>query len=232
MTDADVTAPFRAVQYELVGASSFSIDSSTAEITTTAAFDRELVSQYTFQFRVRNVASGCGTPDFVSGTVVVTITDENDNCPVWVSIPPVTLAECVGVSTQIPYTRPTDRDINENGRIYYRFGENHDEDFQIDRETGDIRVFNALDRERMDSYSFEVIAIDGGDTPCSASTTLSVTITDCNDNTPVCPESTATFTVAENTGAGVAVGTFLATDGDIGTNAQLTYSIVTGNSGK
>lgn len=197
-----------------------------------AAFDREAVDRYTFQVRITNVASGCGTPDFVTGNIVVTILDENDNTPVWTPIPAITLAECIGLGSVISYVRPTDADINENGRIYYRFGDNHDEDFQINRETGDIQVFQALDRERMDSYSFDVIAIDGGDTPLSASTTLSVTITDCNDETPVCPASDATFTVNENTGAGVAVGTFLATDNDIGVNAQLTYSITSGNSGK
>jgi len=226
-----------------MGTTSFTINPSTAEIatpsdTTTAviatavSFDREVTSQVTFQFRVTNVAPGCGTPDFVDGTVVITILDRNDNPPVWVPIPAITLQECVGITTAITYVRPTDADINENGRIYYRFGENHDEDFQIDHETGDIRVFQQLDRERMDSYSFQVIATDGGDPPLSASTLLTVTITDCNDNTPVCPESVATFTVSENNPAGVAVGSFLATDHDIGTNAQLTFRIVSGNSGK
>ena len=136
------------------------------------------------------------------------------------------------LTTAIIYDRPTDADENENGRISYRFGENHDEDFQIDHETGDIRVFQELDRERMDMYSFQVIATDGGDPPLSASTLLTVNITDCNDHTPVCPASVATFTVDENTLEGVAVGSFLATDGDIGNNAQLTFSIVSGNSGK
>ena len=208
------------------------MDSTTAELTTAAVFDRETVDSYTITFTVTNVAPDCGTPNFVSGTIVITIEDENDNTPIWVSIPLIVLAECVGTSTAISYTRPTDMDINENGRIYYRFGENHDEDFQIDYNTGDIRVFQELDRERMDSYSFDVIATDGGDVPRSASTTLSVTITDCNDQTPVCPASDATYTVVENTPGGTAVGTFLATDDDIGINEQITYRIVTGNSGK
>lgn len=206
------------------------MDSSTAEITTSAAFDRETTDRYTFDFRVSN--PGCGTPDYVSGTIVVTVLDVNDNTPVWVPIPAVTLPECSSISTVITYTRPTDRDINENGRIYYRFGENHDEDFQIDYETGEIRVFQELDRERIDTYSFQVIATDGGDVPRSASTTLTVTITDCNDHTPVCPGNIETFSVTENTGAGVAIGSFLATDRDIGTNAEITYRIVAGNLGK
>ena len=221
------------MQYQLdTGTANFAMDSTTAVVTTAVVFDRETVDSYTITFRVTNVASGCGTPDFVSGTIVVTIEDENDNPPVWVPIPPIALAECVGITTAISYMRPTDRDINENGRIYYRFGENHDEDFQIDYETGDIRVFQELDRERMDSYSFDVIATDGGDVPLSASTTLSVTITDCNDQTPVCPASDATYTVVENTPAGTTVGTFLATDDDIGINELLTYRIISGNSGK
>ena len=221
------------MQYQLApGTANFAMDSTTAALTTTAVFDRETVDSYTITFTVTNVEPGCGTPDFVSGTIVITIEDENDNPPVWVPIPPVVLAECVGISTVITYTRPTDRDINENGRIYYRFGDNHDEDFQIDYNTGDIQVFQELDRERMDSYSFSVIATDGGDVPRSASTTLSVTITDCNDQTPVCPASDATYTVVENTPEGAAIGTFLATDDDIGINEQLTYTIVTGNSGK
>ena len=225
--------PFQAVQYALVaGGANFAIDPSTAEITSTAMFDREAVSSYTITFRVTNTAPNCGTPNFVDGTVVITIEDQNDNTPIWIPIPPITLQECVGVSTVIVYTRPTDADINENGRIYYRFGENHDEDFQINYETGDIRVFQSLDRERMDSYSFDVIATDGGDVPNSASTTLSITILDCNDETPVCPASVARFSVVENSPSDMAVGSFLATDDDIGVNEILTYTIVSGNSGK
>lgn len=232
VTDADISASFRTVRYNLVGTTDFAIDMNTAAITTTTSFDYEAVTQHTFQVQVRNVAPDCGTPDFDSGTIVVTILDVNDNPPVWTSIPPVTLPECVGITTAITYIRPTDADSNENGRIYYRFGEDHDEDFQIDYNTGDIRVFNELDRERMESYSFSVIATDGGEPPMSASTTLSVTITDCNDQTPVCPETIATYTIAENNDPGIGLATFLATDEDIGNNALLTYSIVTGNSGK
>ena len=232
MTDADITPSFRTVQYAPDDGGLFTIDSNTGVITTLASFDYEAATQRTFEFTVRNVAPDCGTPDSITGTVTITITDENDNPPVCSSIAPVTLPECVGVTTAISYTKPTDADSNENGRITYRFGENHDEDFQINHNSGDIQVFQSLDRERMDSYSFDIIATDGGDPPMSCSTTLSVTITDCNDQTPVCPETTATFTVAENTGEGETLGTFLATDADIGNNALLTYSIVTGNSGK
>lgn len=232
MTDADITASFRVVLYEPDDRGLFTMDSNTGVITTLVPFDYEAATQQTFQFTVRNVAPGCGTPDFITGTVIITILDRNDNPPMCYTIPPVTLQECVGITTAIDYPRPTDRDSNENGRLTYRFGENHDEDFQINPNSGDIQVFQSLDREMTSSYSFDIIVTDGGDPPMSCSTTLTVTITDCNDEDPVCPDTTATFQIDENTGEGVVVGTFLATDADIGNNALLTYTIATGNSGK
>jgi len=218
------------------------MDSTTAELTTAVMFDREVQDTYTFTVTVTN--AGCLTPNrisgtfvTISGTITITILDVNDNPPVWTPIPPFTFRECDTAANIVIYTigatQVTDADINENAAIYYRFSEGHDEDFQIDYNTGSIEIFQPLDRERRDTYMFTVIATDGGDPQMSASTPFTLTVTDCNDNDPICPEVVPVLEIVENSTIPItSLTTFLATDRDIGTNAQVTYTIISGDTGK
>ena len=59
--------------------------------------------------------------------------------------------------------------------------------------------------------------------------TLTVTVTDVNDNSPQCPEAPTAFTVAEANSLEVRIGQITATDGDAGTNAMVNYRIAAGD---
>ena len=50
---------------------------------------------------------------------------------------------------------------------------------------GIIRLKNRLDRETNEKVEFEVIATDNGSPPMSSTATVSITVTDANDNAPV-----------------------------------------------
>ena len=59
--------------------------------------------------------------------------------------------------------------------------------FSLDATTGTIRTAGSLDRETTPSYDLVVTATDGGSSPNAAVTaTVSLTITDVNDEPPVC----------------------------------------------
>ena len=97
--------------------------------------------------------------------------------------------------------------------------------FDIDSFTGQLKTRGALDYETKTSYTVTVIASDGS---LKDSTTVKIDVTDVDEtptnSVPVFAEGSATSrTVAENTGAGVNIGSAVtATDAD---NDTLTYSL-------
>ncbi|XP_032076370.1 cadherin-18 isoform X3 [Thamnophis elegans] len=85
-----------------------------------------------------------------------------------------------------------------------------------------------MDREAREHYSVVIQAKDmagqvGG---LSGSTTVNITLTDVNDNPPRFPQSIMHLYVPESAQVGSAVGKIKATDADIGSNADMKYSII------
>ena len=76
------------------------------------------------------------------------------------------------------------------------------------------------------SFSLVVTATDGGD-PVALSSTLTITVdvTDINDNAPVVQQPVFSFSVAEHAPARTFVGRVAAQDADSGLNGELTFSI-------
>lgn len=84
-----------------------------------------------------------------------------------------------------------------------------------------------LDRETQDRYELVVKATDmagqlGG---LSGSTTVTIVITDVNDNPPRFSQKMYQFTVSEGAAVGTPVGHVMATDADMGENTDMTYLI-------
>ncbi|TWW61833.1 Cadherin-22 Pituitary and brain cadherin [Takifugu flavidus] len=103
--------------------------------------------------------------------------------------------------------------------------------FSVDRHTGIIMTAVAdLDRETQDRYELVVKATDmagqmGG---LSGSTTVTIVITDVNDNPPRFPQKMYQFSVSEGAAVGTPVGRVIATDADMGENTDMTYLIKDG----
>ena len=76
-------------------------------------------------------------------------------------------------------------------------------------------------------------ANDTGSPVQSATMTLTVSLTDTNDNSPVIPPGSNELSkyIDENVGSGFVVTTVTAADADSGVNAQLEYGIVSQNAG-
>ncbi|XP_037535754.1 cadherin-22 [Nematolebias whitei] len=103
--------------------------------------------------------------------------------------------------------------------------------FTVDRHTGIIMTAVAdLDRETQDRYELVVKATDmagqmGG---LSGSTTVTIVITDVNDNPPRFPQKMYQFSVSEGAAVGTPVGRVIATDADMGENTDMSYLIKEG----
>ncbi|XP_051932928.1 cadherin-22-like isoform X2 [Hippocampus zosterae] len=87
-----------------------------------------------------------------------------------------------------------------------------------------------LDRETQDRYELVVKATDmagqmGG---LSGSTTVTIVITDVNDNPPRFPQKMYQFMVSEGAAIGTPVGRVIATDADMGENTDMSYLIQEG----
>ncbi|XP_069617841.1 cadherin-24 isoform X2 [Ranitomeya imitator] len=90
-----------------------------------------------------------------------------------------------------------------------------------------------MDRETQDEFLVVIQAKDmGGHVGgLSGSTTVTVTLTDVNDNPPKFPQTLYQFTVLEDTAPGSVIGRLRAHDPDIGENAVMSYSILDGDAG-
>lgn len=96
--------------------------------------------------------------------------------------------------------------------------------FSIDLHTGELSS-RPLDRERQDRYFLVITAQDRGSPPLRGVCNISVTVEDQNDNDPRFAQPRYTATVPENVPMDTKVLTVLATDADVGINAQLSYSL-------
>ena len=182
-TDDDSGA-FGMISYSLEGTNgAFRIDSATGEVVINQDVDRELVTQFTFTV----VASDGGNPAMsASSSVVVSISDINDNAPVFQqSSYIVRVREDTAVLTEITKILATDADEmgNLNSQIDYSF-ETNSSVFSISA-TGAITLTSSLDFETTPSYSLTAVATDQGNPMMSGHTNVTITVVNVNDQPPV-----------------------------------------------
>ncbi|KAI1240359.1 hypothetical protein IHE44_0008776 [Lamprotornis superbus] len=100
----------------------------------------------------------------------------------------------------------------------------HRDKFSIG-DKGDIVALVRLDREERDLYSILVEAVDSLVPPNTAVALVTVRVEDINDNPPVFTPWIQTHLSVPENAAGLDLGTFSATDLDIGDNALISYSL-------
>ncbi|XP_065908820.1 protocadherin Fat 4-like [Dysidea avara] len=191
--------------------------------------DREAVAAYTFTV----LAVDRGDPPMTgSASITITLSDVNDNEPVFTDdMTELEYAEDLSVDTIITAVVATDNDIGLNSQLSYSFVSGNEEmRFSIDMQNGEIVLNNSLDFETTQVYRLQIVARDSGVPALSATANVIINITDINDSSPVFNQSQYNVTVLEVTTANSVIFTASATDADVGTNANISYSIVTGNS--
>lgn len=132
--------------------------------------------------------------------------------------------------TRVITLKATDQDDGEAGRLEYSmealFDRRSDDFFEIDPQTGGISTIQVLDREVKDTHVFKVTVTDGGTPKRSATSYLTVTVSDTNDHIPVFEQNDYRVSIRENVEVGFEVITIRATDGDAPSNANMIYKIV------
>ncbi|NXV14105.1 PCD23 protein, partial [Cepphus grylle] len=225
------------VMYSLIDDTfgAFAIDSVTGSIVTTKALDRETKSQYTF----RAVASDCSTHLPRSSTVMtILIQDVNDNVPKFEqSYYKASVWEGQSPKTDIIQVFATDLDSGLNGETEYSIlSGNENATFLIDSSRGILATNTVLDHENASSYRetasshrLVLLASDRGTPSLNSTATVLITVLDVNDNPPVFSSPEYHIHVKESIPVGSHVTEVSANDCDAGTNAEITYAIISGN---
>lgn len=216
--DAGQTLSFAITSGNTSGA--FAINAATGQITVAGSLDAEVISLYSLVVTVTDN----GSPALSANTnISVVITDVNESPTVTAAS--FSLAENTASGSHVGYVAASDPDIGQS-LVYSIVSGNTGGAFAIDSVTGQITVAGSLNHEATPAYSLVVLATDNGNPLLSASATVTIAVTDVNEAPTLAARS---FTIAENSPAGTAVGTMTGSDVDAG--QSLTYSITGGNTG-
>ncbi|XP_053372261.1 protocadherin beta-16-like isoform X8 [Clarias gariepinus] len=198
----------------------FDINSETGAITTLQGLDYE--SDKSYQLNIKAMDKG-GLKDTCK--IIIEVIDENDNSP---SIQLMSfsniIAENSPIGTTVAVINVEDADSGQNGFVQCKINENIP--FKIESSLSDyyaIITEETLDRENIAEYNITILVSDQGSPARHSKKTISVKISDVNDNPPVFSSEEFKALVAENNSPGVAVLTVKASDADWGPNARLSY---------
>ncbi|XP_065211081.1 cadherin-99C isoform X2 [Planococcus citri] len=156
----------------------FGIDPKTGVISVIKKLDREQLTQYQLIIRAED-------EDRLSSTTIVNIkvSDINDKNPEFINLPYEFIVSEGKNNAHVGQVKAIDADEGQNAVVYYSLPE--DVPFIIDVNSGDIRTSIALDYETQPEYKFVVTAKDGATDPRLATATVTVKVTDVEDELPI-----------------------------------------------
>ncbi|XP_047016896.1 protocadherin beta-16 isoform X2 [Ictalurus punctatus] len=203
---------------------------------TTSLLDRETESDYNITI---TAIDGGSPPLSNSITIHLTISDVNDNPPVFEQQTYTAyVMENNKPGTSISSVTARDPDWRQNGTVLYSLvpseinGVTVSSLLSINSDTGVIHAVRSFDYEKFRNFKVQVVARDNGSPPLSSNVTVSVFISDENDNSPQilypAPEGKSLMTemVPKAALSGSLVSKVIAVDADSGQNAWLSYQIV------
>uniref|UniRef100_A0A669EL52 FAT atypical cadherin 2 n=1 Tax=Oreochromis niloticus TaxID=8128 RepID=A0A669EL52_ORENI len=203
----------------------FQLDSQTGLVTLVAPLDFEVSREYYLSVE----GSRGKSPLSDITTVIINVTDVNDNPPVFGRSD--YSAEVSEDLTPGRLVTATDEDGPVNNLLRYSIVSGDLlQQFSIDARSGDITVRTALDREEIPHYSLTVQAADEGSPPLSSAVLVAVTVTDVNDNPPVFSQVNHSLLLQEGEAVGSSILQLVVMDKDTPRNGPpFSFHIVSGN---
>uniref|UniRef100_A0A8C5M2M9 Cadherin domain-containing protein n=1 Tax=Leptobrachium leishanense TaxID=445787 RepID=A0A8C5M2M9_9ANUR len=238
-TDRDEGAN-AAIRYQLAEGTPFQIDPESGLVTIREPLDYESRRQYILSIQAKDL----GNPPLTGrAEALVRLIDVNDNDPVVKFRYSRALSQYASVDENaqvgniVALLTVTDSDSPAaNGNITVTIlGGNEQRHFEVHTSKVPnlslIKVASALDRERISSYNLTISVSDQGHPrPRSSVASLVIYVNDINDHPPVFQDPYSKVEISEDLPPGSYIFGISATDGDTGLNANLRYSIVSGNS--
>ncbi|XP_030595492.1 protocadherin gamma-C5-like [Archocentrus centrarchus] len=205
-------------------------------LVTNGPLDRERSTEYNIEI----TATDSGSPPLSSKKIIpVTITDVNDNAPVFSQRTYTVYLKENGVPGSILYSvSASDLDIDENAKISYSILDSKVQDVSvssyvyINSDNGSIYSMHSFDYEKLKVFQIQVQAKDQGSPSLSSNATVHVFILDQNDNAPavIYPSAAALGSLSHqrmprSAKAGHLVTKVTAVDADSGHNAWISYRL-------
>uniref|UniRef100_A0A4W3JUS0 Cadherin-7-like n=1 Tax=Callorhinchus milii TaxID=7868 RepID=A0A4W3JUS0_CALMI len=229
---SEVDSVNRSVKHTLSGigvGTIFTIDKDKGDIHLLKKLDREKIPFYSLRAQVVDKLTKQHVEPEIE--ICIQVQDINDNEPKFVDGPYiVTIPEMspVGTSvTQVTAIDADDADTGNHARVLYQLLQGQPY-FSVEPTTGIIRAaLSDMDRETKAQH---LVLIEGRDMAglkggLSATTTVTINLSDVNDNGPKFQHSKYLWTVLESAGVDSTVGRVKATDADMGENAEMSFAI-------
>ncbi|XP_075902415.1 uncharacterized protein LOC142901680 [Nelusetta ayraudi] len=204
----------------------FDINPSTGEITVKGLIDFEVKDRYEIEIEASDKALA---PLTTEKSVIIKVGDVNDNTPeIEVTSFSSYLPEDSKLGTTVALISVNDLDSSLNGKVICSLEE--DAPFTLSPSLKDnmysLVTKSPLDREKHSKYDLTITARDAGRPPLSSEKTISVVVSDINDNSPEFLQSPYTFYVSEGNDPGAPLFSVKAFDRDENENAQISYHIL------
>ncbi|XP_049897614.1 protocadherin beta-15-like isoform X26 [Epinephelus moara] len=203
----------------------FSLNPKTGEVKVSGSIDYEKESSYEMQISAKD---GLGLASYA--TVIIDITDVNDNAPV-IYLKSLTnpIPENVSPGTEVGIINVQDRDSENNRQVRCSIQQNAP--FKLVpsiKNYYSLVTTGQLDREVVSDYNITITATDEGSPPLSSSKTVELSVADINDNPPVFEEQSYSAYVSENNKPGSTLCSVSARDPDWRQNGTVIYSLLPG----
>ncbi|XP_056151640.1 protocadherin beta-16-like [Lampris incognitus] len=198
----------------------FEVDGTSGDVRLIGNIDYETSKHYQLDIKAKDHG---GHTD--SCKIVIDIIDVNDNSPVIDLMSTTqTIREDSAAQTVVAIMSVHDPDSDNNGVVNCFLRDNVP---FIIKPTSDmfysLVTDSDLDRERASEYNISITCCDEGVPSLSSSVTLTLHISDVNDNAPVFERSSYEAYIVENNTPGLSIFTVKATDADWNQNARVSY---------
>ncbi|XP_054244961.1 protocadherin beta-16-like [Indicator indicator] len=186
--------------------------------------DREEVPKISL---ILTATDGGSPPRSGTALIEIVVLDANDNMPVFSrEVYGVRIAENTPTGHLVVRVAATDPDDGSYGKLQYTFSrtlEGSQHVFELNPDTGEIRVIGKLDFEETKKHEMVVKATDGGGlfTQCK----VQVEIVDVNDNAPEIQLTSHTASIPEDAPPRTLVALFSVRDRDSGDNGRTECTI-------
>ncbi|XP_045406974.1 protocadherin beta-2 [Lemur catta] len=200
----------------------FRLNAKSGELFLIQKLDFESVQTYTVNIQATDGGGLSG-----SCVVFIEVMDLNDNPPeltisTLINQIPENLQETI-----IAVFSVSDPDSGDNGRMVCSIQDDLPFFLKPSVENFYTLVTNtALDRETASEYNVTITVTDLGTPKLKTEHSITVLVSDVNDNAPAFTQTSYTLFVRENNSPALHIGSVSATDRDSGTNAQVTYSLL------
>ncbi|XP_069387740.1 protocadherin gamma-A11-like isoform X33 [Paralichthys olivaceus] len=198
----------------------FEVNEDSGEVRLIGRLDYE--KKRHFQISVRARDNG-GLTD--SCKVTVDVVDINDNQPtIKIMSKSTVISESADPNTVVTMINIQDPDSGENGKVQCFINDNIP--FLLKSTSNNFYSLvtdGDLDRETASEYNITVTCSDEGVPSLSSSVTLTLQISDVNDNAPVFERSSYEAYIVENNTPGLSIFTLKARDADWNQNARVSY---------